>query len=152
MRDFRGHKRSKGADPARHHDRLLCPWAGYLQKAAQERAVLDGFAPDFIASLFRGENRVFTLPENAAGEYGSPAGRPAASRRRDHLTAANRVTGETHRRCVKVRFTSIGITGLANRKRRLSTHSRRSASVGTVGKHLFFDRVAAGTIATQDAS
>lgn len=32
-----------------------------------------------------------------------------------------------------------------------STHSRRSASVGTVGKHLFFDRVAAGTIATQDA-
>jgi hypothetical protein len=32
-----------------------------------------------------------------------------------------------------------------------TTHSRRSASVGTVGKHLFFDRVAAGTIATQDA-
>ena len=36
-------------------------------------------------------------------------------------------------------------------ERRLATHSRRSASVGTVGKHLFFDRVAAGTIATQDA-
>lgn len=41
-----------------------CARAGYLQKAAQERAVLDGFAPDFIASLFRGENRVFTRPEN----------------------------------------------------------------------------------------
>jgi hypothetical protein len=40
------------------------PSAGYLQKAAQERAVLHGFAPDFIASLFRGENRVFTPPEN----------------------------------------------------------------------------------------
>jgi hypothetical protein len=38
--------------------------AGDLQKAAQERAVLDGFAPDFIASLFRGENRVFTRPED----------------------------------------------------------------------------------------
>ena len=36
-------------------------------------------------------------------------------------------------------------------ERQLATHSRRSASVGTVGKHLFFDRVAAGTIATQDA-
>ena len=35
---------------------------GELQKAAQERAVLDGFAPDFIPSLFRGENRVFTRP------------------------------------------------------------------------------------------
>ena len=41
-----------------------CAGAGYLQNAAQERAVLDGFAPDFIVSLFRGENRVFTRPEN----------------------------------------------------------------------------------------
>jgi tetratricopeptide (TPR) repeat protein len=41
-----------------------CARAGDLQKAAQERAVLDGFAPDFIASLFRGENRVFTRPED----------------------------------------------------------------------------------------
>ena len=41
-----------------------CARAGDLQKAAQERAVLDGFAPDFIPSLFRGENRVFTRPED----------------------------------------------------------------------------------------
>ena len=26
--------------------------------------MLDGFAPDFVASLFRGENRVFTRPED----------------------------------------------------------------------------------------
>jgi adenylate cyclase len=38
--------------------------AGDLEKAAQERAILDSFAPDFIASLFRGENRVFTRPED----------------------------------------------------------------------------------------
>jgi tetratricopeptide (TPR) repeat protein len=41
-----------------------CARAGDLQKAAQERVVLDGFAPDFIASLFRGENRVFTRPDD----------------------------------------------------------------------------------------
>lgn len=46
-----------------------CARAGDLQRAAQERAAqeraaLDGFAPDFIASLFRGENRVFTRPED----------------------------------------------------------------------------------------
>jgi hypothetical protein len=41
-----------------------CARAGDLQRAAPERAVLDGFAPDFIASLFRGENRVFTRPED----------------------------------------------------------------------------------------
>jgi hypothetical protein len=41
-----------------------CARGGDLQKAAQERAVLDGFAPDFIASLFRGENRVFTRTED----------------------------------------------------------------------------------------
>jgi hypothetical protein len=56
--------------------------AGDQQRAAQERAVLDGFAPDFIASLFRGENRVFTRPEDmehlqeglriAAGETARP--------------------------------------------------------------------------------
>jgi adenylate cyclase len=43
-----------------------CARAGDLLRAAQERAVLDGFAPDFIASLFRGENRVFTRPEDMA--------------------------------------------------------------------------------------
>lgn len=41
-----------------------CARAGDLERAAQERAVLDGFAPDFMASLFRGENRVFTRPED----------------------------------------------------------------------------------------
>jgi adenylate cyclase len=41
-----------------------CARAGDMQRAAQERAVLDGFAPDFIPSLFRGENRVFTRPED----------------------------------------------------------------------------------------
>jgi hypothetical protein len=38
--------------------------AGGLKKVAQERAVLNGFAPDFIASLFCGENRVFTRMED----------------------------------------------------------------------------------------
>jgi hypothetical protein len=41
-----------------------CARAGDLQRAAQERAVLDGFARDFLASLLRGENRVFTRPED----------------------------------------------------------------------------------------
>jgi adenylate cyclase len=41
-----------------------CARAGDLQKAAQERVVLDGFAPDFIPSLFRGENLVFTRSED----------------------------------------------------------------------------------------
>ena len=41
-----------------------CARAGDLEKAAQERAALDGFAPDLIATLFRGENRVFTGPED----------------------------------------------------------------------------------------
>jgi tetratricopeptide (TPR) repeat protein len=41
-----------------------CARPGDIQRAARERAVLDGFAPDFIASLFRGENRVFTRPED----------------------------------------------------------------------------------------
>jgi hypothetical protein len=52
--------------------------AGDLQKAAQERAVLDGFAPDFIASLFRSENRVFTRPEYEDMEYLLEGLRPAA--------------------------------------------------------------------------
>jgi adenylate cyclase len=43
-----------------------CARADDLQRAAQERGVLDGFAPDFIPSLFRGENRVFTQPEDMA--------------------------------------------------------------------------------------
>ena len=41
-----------------------CARAGDLQRSAEERAVLDGFAPDFVASLFRGENRVFTRPDD----------------------------------------------------------------------------------------
>ena len=41
-----------------------CARAGDLPRAAQERAVLDGFAPDFIPSLFRGENRVFIRLED----------------------------------------------------------------------------------------
>jgi hypothetical protein len=52
--------------------------AGDLWKAAQERAVLDGFAPDFIASLFRGGNRVFTRPEDEDMEYLLASLRPAA--------------------------------------------------------------------------
>ena len=48
-------------------------------------------------------------------------------------------------------LSSPGITFRENRQCHVSTHSRRSASVGTVGKHLFFDRVAASRIATQDA-
>jgi hypothetical protein len=35
-----------------------------LKQAAQERTALDEFAPDFIPSLFRGELRVFTRPED----------------------------------------------------------------------------------------
>jgi hypothetical protein len=41
-----------------------CARVGDLQRAAQERAVHDGFAPDFMPSLFRGVNRVFTRPED----------------------------------------------------------------------------------------
>ena len=43
-----------------------CGRAGDLQQAARERAALDDFAPDFIASLFRGENRVLSRPEDMA--------------------------------------------------------------------------------------
>jgi tetratricopeptide (TPR) repeat protein len=35
-----------------------------MMRARTEIAVLNSFAPDFIASLFRGENRVFTRPED----------------------------------------------------------------------------------------
>jgi hypothetical protein len=35
-----------------------------LMSAAQEREVLDGFAPEFPPSLFRGENQVFTRTED----------------------------------------------------------------------------------------
>jgi TolB-like protein len=38
--------------------------AGDLAKAARERTMLNSFAPDFIPSLFRGENPVFTRPED----------------------------------------------------------------------------------------
>jgi hypothetical protein len=41
-----------------------CGRAGDLKQAAQERTALDEFAPDFIPSLFRGELRVFTRPED----------------------------------------------------------------------------------------
>jgi len=38
--------------------------AGDMARARAEIAVLDGFAPDFIASLFRGENQVFIRRED----------------------------------------------------------------------------------------
>ena len=41
-----------------------CTRAGDQQRGVHKQAVLDGFAPDFIASLLRGENRVFTRPED----------------------------------------------------------------------------------------
>jgi adenylate cyclase len=51
--------------PIRRAIMIAC-WArsGDLQKAAMERTILDGFAPDFVPSLFRGENRVFTRSED----------------------------------------------------------------------------------------
>lgn len=50
---------SKRADPA-PSSIACCARADDLPRAAQERTVLDGFAPDFIPSLFRGQNPVFT--------------------------------------------------------------------------------------------
>src|SRR5207248_1548104 len=38
--------------------------SGDQKRAAQERAVLDSFAPDFVRSLFRGENRVFARTDD----------------------------------------------------------------------------------------
>ena len=38
--------------------------SGDQKRAAQERAVLDSFAPDFIRSLFRGENQVFARTDD----------------------------------------------------------------------------------------
>jgi adenylate cyclase len=56
---------SQPAAPIRRSIMIACcARAGDLQRAAQERAVLDGFASDFIPSLFRGENRVFTRAED----------------------------------------------------------------------------------------
>ncbi len=56
---------SQPAAPIRRSIMIACcARAGDVPRAAQERAVLDGFAPDFIPSLFRGENRVFTRPED----------------------------------------------------------------------------------------
>ncbi len=43
-----------------------CAQIGDMERAARERAVLDGFAPDFLASLFRAEVQVFGRPEDMA--------------------------------------------------------------------------------------
>jgi adenylate cyclase len=43
-----------------------CAQTGDLDRAARERAVLDGFAPDFMASLFRGQVQVFRRREDMA--------------------------------------------------------------------------------------
>ena len=40
--------------------------AGDMARARAEIAVLDGFAPDFVSSLFRGENQVFKRPQDMA--------------------------------------------------------------------------------------
>jgi tetratricopeptide (TPR) repeat protein len=56
---------SQPAAPIRRSIMIACcARAGDLAKAAQERAVLDSFAPDFIPSLFRGDNPVFARPED----------------------------------------------------------------------------------------
>ena len=39
-----------------------CARLGDLERAARERAILNGFAPDFIPSLLRGEFKAFTWP------------------------------------------------------------------------------------------
>jgi adenylate cyclase len=41
-----------------------CARTGDLERAARERVVLDGFAPNFMASLFRGEIQVFRRSED----------------------------------------------------------------------------------------
>ncbi len=48
--------------------------AGDMARARAEIAVLDTFAPDFIASVFRGENPVFTRREDME-HLGWPAAR-----------------------------------------------------------------------------
>ena len=106
-----------------NRDRLLCPGPATCRRRRRSGPCSTASPPISCQLVPRREPGV-----HAAGEYGAPAGWPASSRRRDHLTAAHRVTGETHRRCVKVRFTSMDITGLANRKGRLSTQSSQSAS------------------------
>ena len=40
-----------------------CAQNGDLERAARERAVLDSFAPDFLAGLFRGDFKVFARPD-----------------------------------------------------------------------------------------
>jgi TolB-like protein len=56
---------SQPAAPIRRSIMIACcARAGDLAKAAQERTALDSFAPDFIPSLFRGDNPVFARPED----------------------------------------------------------------------------------------
>jgi Tfp pilus assembly protein PilF len=43
-----------------------CARTGDMERAARERAVLDGFAPDFLPSLFRGDIKVFSRPVDMA--------------------------------------------------------------------------------------
>lgn len=56
---------SQPSAPIRRAIMIACyARAGHLREAARERKSLDGFAPDFVPSLFRGENRVFTQPNH----------------------------------------------------------------------------------------
>ena len=59
-----------------------CAQLGDQARAAKELAVLNGFAPDFIASLFRGDFQVFRKPDDMAHLLESlefaEAGRPKA--------------------------------------------------------------------------
>jgi Flp pilus assembly protein TadD len=51
--------------PIRHALMIACcARKGDYRRATQEREVLDSFAPDFIPSLFRGDNQVFTRPDD----------------------------------------------------------------------------------------
>ena len=49
--------------------------AGDMARARAEIAVLDSFAPGFIASLFRGENPVFTRRETWSTSWKASASR-----------------------------------------------------------------------------
>ena len=49
--------------------------AGDMARARAEIAVLDGFAPGFIASLFHGENPVFTRRETWSTSWKASASR-----------------------------------------------------------------------------
>jgi hypothetical protein len=46
-----------------------------MARARAEIAVLDSFAPGFTASLFRGENRVFTRRETLSTSWKASASR-----------------------------------------------------------------------------